>query len=606
MRIQKKTLLVIITSILAAIFALYLWKFIKLPYKEIDIIGIYSSNKFNANNEIARYLFFILFPLSIFLILQIYLNEFSLKKIINGMSIKKNILDEKNNFSNLIKYLFLFFILLEFFSVDFTFTYLDLFHEGQRLSSAYKSLIDSSLWSGSYVTVGIFYETLSAKLIWQIFDHESIGLMRFADRIYILLCKLLIVLSIYKISQFLNLKFFFKNLFFIICSLILINLLFDYNTDRNDSEYLLFRELPVLLITYLFFEIISKKNFNKIIIFSMGTISIFSMFWSIDRGLISNLLILTILFYFIFTKNYKNGLLLLSSILISWLILAFYLGNEFNFFLNNTFKILSEINYIHGVIHPYPFSLEAESARSLKILISILFCLLFSINLFIKNTKYSNQFKIAMLFIAIVSFLTYSYNLGRSGGTHAREVFGYSIIFITILIFNYIFELLSKNNHSFKIIPKNNKFLTIFLVTFLFFSLNINFSKLLSFQKRFNNYVYLDDSYFLSNEENLFLADAKKIVKNYDCIQLFTNQAAYLYLLRKKNCTKYYFVWSIGSVKLQKEFISDIDKTELLISSDYDNKGHPTYKLPVASNYINENYSSIFASNNRIIFKKNN
>ena len=606
MRIQKKTLLVIITSILAAIFALYLWKFIKLPYKEIDIIGIYSSNKFNANNEIARYLFFILFPLSIFLILQIYLNEFSLKKIINGMSIKKNILDEKNNFSNLIKYLFLFFILLEFFSVDFTFTYLDLFHEGQRLSSAYKSLIDSSLWSGSYVTVGIFYETLSAKLIWQIFDHESIGLMRFADRIYILLCKLLIVLSIYKISQFLNLKFFFKNLFFIICSLILINLLFDYNTDRNDSEYLLFRELPVLLITYLFFEIISKKNFNKIIIFSMGTISIFSMFWSIDRGLISNLLILTILFYFIFTKNYKNGLLLLSSILISWLILAFYLGNEFNFFLNNTFKILSEINYIHGVIHPYPFSLEAESARSLKILISILFCLLFSINLFIKNTEYSNQFKIAMLFIAIVSFLTYSYNLGRSGGTHAREVFGYSIIFITILIFNYIFELLSKNNHSFKIIPKNNKFLTIFLVTFLFFSLNINFSKLLSFQKRFNNYVYLDDSYFLSNEENLFLADAKKIVKNYDCIQLFTNQAAYLYLLRKKNCTKYYFVWSIGSVKLQKEFISDIDKTELLISSDYDNKGHPTYKLPVASNYINENYSSIFASNNRIIFKKNN
>ena len=45
-----------------------------------------------------------------------------------------------------------------------------------------------------------------------------------------------------------------------------ISILFDYNTDRNDAEYLLFRELPILLTSYFFFSIISKKNFNTKVI----------------------------------------------------------------------------------------------------------------------------------------------------------------------------------------------------------------------------------------------------------------------------------------------------------------------------------------------------
>ena len=136
---------------------------------------------------------------------------------------------------------------------DVTVSKLDLFHEGQKLSSAYKSYLDGSLWSGSYVTISIFYETLSSKLIWNLFDQISIGLMRFAEIFYILICKILLVLIIFKIAQFSKLKSHYKNLFFIICSLILTQKLFDYNIERNDAEYLLFRELPILLLCYLFF-----------------------------------------------------------------------------------------------------------------------------------------------------------------------------------------------------------------------------------------------------------------------------------------------------------------------------------------------------------------
>ena len=52
-------------------------------------------------------------------------------------------------------------LILEFFTITFPDHKIDSFHDGQKLSSAYKSYLDGSLWSGSFVTVGIFFETLS-------------------------------------------------------------------------------------------------------------------------------------------------------------------------------------------------------------------------------------------------------------------------------------------------------------------------------------------------------------------------------------------------------------------------------------------------------------
>ena len=61
---------------------------------------------------------------------------------------------------------------------------------------------------------------------------------------------------------------------------------------------------------------------------------------------------------------------------------AVLLGNEFNYFLNNTFSLLKEINYIFGEIHVSPFSSEDNSFRASKILVSIILCLVISFNFF--------------------------------------------------------------------------------------------------------------------------------------------------------------------------------------------------------------------------------
>ena len=606
MKIQKENTIIIASLILSIVFSSYVWNLIKIPYQEVEIIGVYAENKYNPFNEILRYFFFILFPLLVFLILQIHFTKFEFKNLIPQLKITQDIAYDKSKVLKFIKIIILTFIFAEFFTAKFTLSPLDLFHEGQRLSSAYKSLIDNSLWSGSYVTVSIFYETLSAKFIWQIFNHESIGLMRFADRIFILLCKILIVLIIYRISLFTKLRFFYKEIFFSICSLILITKLFDYNTERNDAEYLLFRELPILLISYFFFEIISKKNFNKFIIFFIGILSFLSMMWSIDRGLISNILIISIFLYLIISDKYKDGLILISSVIFSWILGATLLGNEFNYFLDNTFSLLKDINHIFGEIHVSPFTSETDSFRASKILISIIFCLVISINFFIKNMKnFTTQYKLSMLFLAITSFLTYGYNLGRSGGVHLKEVYGYSIIFIVIVFFYFVIKFFAEKNFvKYQTLLQKKIFLIFFIIfTFIIF-LDINIFKIVNFKNRFTNYIYLNDENFIHKNDQSFLNYAKTIVNNHHCVQMFSNEAAYLYLLRKKNCTKYYFVFSIGSHEMQNKMINELNNTEIIISTRFDDKGHPSYKLHLVRDFIEENYKKLFDENKKIVYKK--
>ncbi len=184
MKIQKKTIYLYSIIIISIIFVSKIWGFIKLPYKDPLIVGIYSVNEFNATNDILRYLVFFLLPVSIFIFFKVFLEKKSIKEIIFKLrNVPKNVF--KNNF--IINYSFvliLLFLILEFLSLNFPLDKLDFVHEGQNLSSAYRSFLDNSLWSGSYVTIGIFYETLSSKFIWSFFDFQSIGLSRYAHISY--------------------------------------------------------------------------------------------------------------------------------------------------------------------------------------------------------------------------------------------------------------------------------------------------------------------------------------------------------------------------------------------------------------------------------------
>ena len=69
----------------------------------------------------------------------------------------------------------------------------------------------------------------------------------------------------------------------------------------------------------------------------------------------------------------------------------------------------------------------------------------------------------------------------------------------------------------------------------------------------------------MNNDEIELIDKLKSKVKNYDCIQLLSNDAALYFLLRKKSCTRYYYVWNASSNDTQKKLIKELKNTQIII-----------------------------------------
>ena len=119
--------------IFGILFSTIMWPYFSFTYDQSNVIvGQYSEGKINPLNDTFRGLFFIFFPLSLYLITYCKLNKqninYKLFKINNNEIKKKNI-----NFLTLILIIF---CLLEFLSLDYKnfLGALDSHHEGTFLT----------------------------------------------------------------------------------------------------------------------------------------------------------------------------------------------------------------------------------------------------------------------------------------------------------------------------------------------------------------------------------------------------------------------------------------------------------------------------------------
>lgn len=585
MKIQKQIYYFVLISF-SILLANYIWPLIKLSNNNVTA-GVDLQNDYHSFNDAIRYISFILIPVTSHILFKVYYEKKSLTSLYSNLKV----LGEKNKYDNKINYFFLLtfvFLILEFLSLPLTTHELDIFHAGQRLSSAFKSSIDGSLWSGSYVAVGIIYETLGTKFIWELFDKQTIGSMIFLDLIYSFITQLLIIYLILLLVNNLNFNLNYKIIFFLISSLTLLSAN-DYNQDSSDI--ISFREIPIILCLIFFLKsIFTGKN---IYYFLIGFLTLFVFFWSIDRGVVLILFIIFILFILLISKRYKQIVILLSSIIFFWLLFFIFLNEEFYFFVENSYSIINNASNFGGIIHPTPFTDEKNSTRATKNLLSIIFTLIISLSLFFKNEeKYSYQFKITLLSLSILCFLSYTYALTRSDGPHLKQAFGFPAIFLNFYImFNLIYYL-----SKFKIKILKSRITIIFIIPIFityFFLVNIDIRNVFNFKSRFINYISLNDEKFLSKEDFTFVNLTSDLIKNEKCIQLFTNDAALLYLLKKPNCSRYYFVYSIGSIKNQKNMINEMQNANIIIlNGRTDNWGSVPLETmyPLIYDYINKNY----------------
>ena len=464
MKIQKNKIYTFGITSIAIFLSIILWNTFHISYHTNGIIGDYSINNYNSLNDPIKYLIFILFPAFIFFICNIIFEKKNINSFILFSRYEKNLEDENDLILNIIFFILFLLILLEFFSLDFSYHKLDIFHSGQRLNAAFKSLLDNSLWSGSYITSGIFIEIINAKLIWKLFDFQSIGLVRFSETLLILISKFLLIILSYKITKIIFLKKNLKTLFFVILSCIFLNLI-DY--DINSADLIESREIPNLILLILTLNYVNVDNNKfKLSFILLGLLSVLSFFWSIDRAIIYNFFMVSIFIYFAVNKNFKGIGYILSVIIVCWILIFFLLQKEFSIFISNTVSVLKEFSDIHGIIHPSLFSDEPNSSRATKTLSVILFSVLFSINLIFKNKSNdkNKKTKIFLIFLSVLSFLSYIYAIGRSDGGHIRQAFGYPLIFLMLLILLNIFQLLNKINPN--SIIKHVKYFNLVLIPF--------------------------------------------------------------------------------------------------------------------------------------------
>ena len=602
MKIIKKSIYFFLFSGLSLCLGTFCWKLINLPLSNNGIVGHYSINNSNSLNDVLGYLIFMGIPILSYFIWQLFFK----KKKISDFLLNIKFINENTNADSKIYILFLLFvflIILEFLSVDFSIKEIDLYHEGARLSSAFKSKLDGSLWSGSYISTGVIYEILGPKLIWKIFNQESVGLLRFLNIIYIFFTKFILIFLSLEISKNVNFDSFFKNIFFISLTIIFLTFI-SYSSSYDNglpANLIKFREIPILL-TLLFF-IKSLKNVNQLYLpyILIGFLTVFTFLWSIDRALVLNLLVLFIIIFLIINKNYKNIVIIILSSIFFWLCFYFFLKEEFSFFLSNTINIMREMSEINGFIHPIPFSDGINASRSTKTILLILISLIISFSFFFNlKSRLSYRLKISLTSISLVSFLSYVYALGRTDYTHLKQVFGFPLMFLSCYLLFYLFYFIHQKyilNYY-----DNKKFSTLIvsLILLFFINFNIDYSKIIHFKGRFVEYIELKDSNFLSKTDNYFVRQTSSLIKDEKCIQLYTNDAALLYLLKKPNCTKYYFVWIIGSKKNQIDLIQKLNSTNFIIKNGTLDQhmvlhkwGIPlNVKYPLLSEYIYRNFKN--------------
>ena len=96
------------------------------------------------------------------------------------------------------------------------------------------------------------------------------------------------------------------------------------------------------------------------------------------------------------------------------------------------------------------------------------------------------------------------------------------------------------------------------------------------------------------SNDNMVAVRWMKLVKKEKCIQIFTNETAIPYLLKKPTCSKFYSMWVSAPSRNQKLFIEELKLSKpkfILYGSEKDLYGDTHERLSTVLSFIDNNYS---------------
>jgi hypothetical protein len=571
---SKKKLYIFFSVIVSIAIATLLWEKINLSINNITgATGSLILQGYNPANDTVRYIFFISLPLIVYLILNQILNKKTIRV--------KNLIFEENKeiinyYPNLIKIsvVFITFIFLEFFSINFNFSsfYFDQMHDGTRLVPAQNYLSTGSFWKSTFMVHG-FSDVFYPLLMWKIFGVESIGATRTFTIFLVLIIKILSVFLAYQFTKITKLNENSKILFFTIFSAILLSM--SNYTFLGISYYISYKDIYIILFLIFFIELFIESKLKYISIFLICVTASIGFLFQIDNGIYIIFILFFYFFYLLFRKEYKDIFIFFLFFGICWLAIINLIGfDEFKAFIENTKTIILSIDIMHGMKYPEPFfslGINSDGARGTRGLLLQLTAGLFVLNLIISNeNKIFISKKVFFIFLFLLSFVMYTKALGRSDAAHIRGSHDLPILINIFFILNYFLIYCEKILLQKKILNKK-VFLSLSILFLIFYysynSNHYNINNIKNYKKDFTTFINLKDEVFLHESEIKLVNYYKKFVKDVDCISNITIQLdAISYLLKLPTCNKYWSAWLASATEHKKIILMKLKKTLRYIS----------------------------------------
>ena len=587
----------IVLTIASFFFGLFLWDKITLEYSNpLEIVGEYDKYSHNVMNDTLRYLIFVLTPILTFFLSFLYFKKKTRYLNFNLKIFELNSVVERESFSRKKLIILLFFLSFLFLYQDWDEFGFSIFEEGMPLSGGTIFELGLKPWIDIYLNTGLFHDLLDAKIAWSITDNKTIGSYKFYIHLLNLISQILIIYFLFKLSLQINLKKI-RELFFILS-------VFALFASLNNAS--LWKDIPVILflisiLNYLNFE---RRNFS---LFSICFLSVFTFFWSLDRGFFIFLTFIPFLLL-VFLNNKKEFFKFIITFLIyvSFLIIIFGI-DIFLSFLNHTYEIFTQHEMINGIIHPTPFSGEDNASRASKALMLIILNSIITILIvFDKEKLFNNNTKFIFIFFQILNFLIYKSALSRSDGGHIQTASYLSILLFLIYVIFYLLNYFVKLKHFKIFFSKKN--IIFYLILIFILSKNIfSLENIYKFPKNIKNFVSASDESFLDKNYYRSLKKVNAYFNKDECIFSFSYDLAIFYLINKKSCSKFFNVWVIGSNQNQKKYILQIDdkKPKFILKGGIIKFQSLDERYPYINKYIEENYQKVDEFDGWQIYKKN-
>ena len=588
-------IILIITVVVNTIF----WEKILIPYDaSSEIVGFYSVNNYNSQNDTIRFIIFIFLPLVFYCFAYLFINKLKIRFLFDQLCIKEN---KQIKYKSEIKLflIILFLAIIIFLSRNLPLYKLDIFHEGQLLSGSLNLFLKNEIWQGSYLNTGFFHDQLNATIAFNIFSIKSVGAYRVFQIILEFISVpfiLLLCLSIVKNFEFDRIN---KKIFIMLLSIIGFYLLMNGSFN--------YRHIPIFVFLFLLNEFFLNTN-NKFTLFFLGVLSFSSFLWSVDVAAYINLLLLIFILFLLINLKIKKINFIILGYLFSLITIFLLVGkSEFEMFIENTISIYKHHEMLNGIIHPSPFSDVKNSSRATKVLVLFLLNGVFIFHKVTNKSKTNHNFKIFIIFFYLISIFNYKTGLSRSDGGHIQTGASFNLFLFLILCLEYFLRFIFKKD-----IFKKKKYLfsVIFLILFtaknIFFTNNNSLKNIKEFKANIKELVNKNDNFFL-NDQYIALKDTLiKLTIDQQCFQTFNYEPSIYYLINKKSCTKYYNLWSLGSNYDQQKFIAEIKSHNpkyILINGLYENWSvlPPKDRFPIIYNYISQNYKQYLKIGNHDI-----